>query len=160
MKRLAQRRNASAAISTAVLALGAFAAFGAAAAHATSPQDAVITVQTAGASDTGPAGPFTATGPICLSGQTETLFRSAHGFERGFGGQIRVGKRFTCDDGSGTFDLLLEVSVRFDPVTITYHWVAAGGTGAYADLHGTGTGTGTPTDDFLLDIYTGTLHSD
>ena len=139
----------------------AAACWAAAAAGATPPQPVAIEVHTTGAGDAGPAGPFTASGSVCPAGETETLSRSTAGFERGFGGQIQVRKRFICDDGSGTFDLLLNVAIRFgDPLTIAFHWVVVDGTGAYAGLHGTGTGTGVPTDAYLLDTYTGALHID
>lgn len=136
------------------------AALTAAGASATPPVPVSIAAQTVDAANGDASGPFTASGPVCPSGMTYTESRDTAGFERGFGGQIRVTKLFVCDDGSGSFELKLNVAIRFAPFSDTYRWVVVGGTGAYENLHGTGSGTGTPTDDFLLDEYTGTMHSD
>jgi len=132
----------------------------AATAGATPPEPVSIVAQTVDPGSDGATGPFTASGPVCSSGMTYTESRDIAGFERDFGGQIHLTKLFVCDDGSGSFELKLNVAIRFGPFTDTYRWVVVGGTGAYENLHGTGSGTGTPTDDFLLDEYTGTMHTD
>jgi hypothetical protein len=132
----------------------------AASASATPPEPVSIVVQTVDPGSDGATGPFTASGPICPSGMTYTESRDAAGFERGFGGQIQVTKLFVCDDGSWSFELKLNVAIRFAPFSDTYEWVVVGGTGAYENFHGTGSGTGTPTDAFLLDRYTGSVHTD
>ena len=132
----------------------------AAGAGATPSEPVTITVQTVEAATGEASGPFTAAGPICPSGVTYTESRDTSGFERGFGGQIRVTKLFVCDDGSGSFELKLNVAIRFGPFSDTYNWVVVDGTGAYADLRGTGSGTGTPAGDVLLDEYAGSMHID
>src|SRR4051794_1446277 len=136
------------------------AALTAAGAGATTPEPVSIVVQTVEPGSDGATGPFTASGPICPSGTTSTVSRELAGFERGFGGQIRVTKLFVCDDGTGSFELKLNVAIRFAPFSDTYQWVVVDGTGAYENLHGAGSGTGTPTDAFLLDQYTGSVHTD
>jgi hypothetical protein len=128
----------------------------AAPAYATPPQDVAIQIQTTDFGD----GPFTATGPVCPSGTTSTPLRLAAGFQSGRGGNILVAKEFTCDDGSGSFLLLLRVKIAFEPFSDTFTWSVLGGTGAYENLHGSGSGFGTPTPDFLLDTFTGGMHID
>lgn len=77
-------------------------------------------------------------------------------------------KQFTCDDGSGTFEM--KIQVQF-PVTIdeshwpVYHWVVVGGTGDYEDLKGNGSGfVAFPIfdDDWSIigdyGVYQGTMH--
>jgi hypothetical protein len=125
-------------------------------AEATEPQDVLIEIQTTGSGD----GPFTATGPVCASGTTSTPLRLTAGFQSGSGGNILVAKEFTCDDGSGSFVLLLRVKIAFDPFSDSFTWSVLGGTGAYAGLHGSGTGFGTPQPEFLLDTLTGGMHID
>lgn len=56
------------------------------------------------------------------------------------GFNILIVKRFTCDDGSGAFDVKLQV--RIDQKGDNFNWVILGGTGAYERLHGTGQGVG------------------
>jgi hypothetical protein len=147
-------------LTSVVCILSVGAALTAGGASATPPEPVSIVVQTVDAGSDGATGPFTAFGPICPSGMTYTVSRELAGFERGFGGQIRVTKLFVCDDGSGSFELKLNVAIGFAPFSDTYEWVVVGGKGAYENLHGTGSGTGTPTDAFLLDEYSGSVHTD
>jgi hypothetical protein len=132
----------------------------AASANATPPQDVLIQVQTVSVPNSDASGPFTASGPVCPTGTTSTPFRRTAGFERGTGGEIFVGKEFTCDDGSGSFLLVLHVTITFEPFSDTFTWRVMDGTGAYENLHGTGSGTGVPMPDFLLDTFTGEMHID
>jgi hypothetical protein len=50
--------------------------------------------------------------------------------------ELLITKRFTCDDGSGTFDL--ELQIHIVGPTERFTWVVKGGTGPYEHLHGTG----------------------
>jgi len=58
--------------------------------------------------------------------------------------QLQVNKTFTCDDGSGTFDIKMQIHANFDTGIESFTWVATGGTGAYSRLHGSGTGSTVP----------------
>lgn len=106
-------------------------------------------------------GTFTATGPICESGTTLDPVVLGVGFQSGQRGQLLVVKEFTCDDGSGTFTMLLRVTLRFVPTfSDTFTWSVISGTGAYENLHGTGEGFGVPTDTGVFDTYAGRMHFD
>lgn len=103
-------------------------------------------------------GVFTSNGSVlCASGTTTNVFL-------GTGGQSDRGlilhdlKTITCDDGSGSFTLLINGRTGFNVGEGTFaQWVVVSGTGDYANLHGRGTETGTYTDDGLSEIYVGWL---
>ena len=69
---------------------------------------------------------------------------------------LDVNKTFVCDDGSGSFDMLLFVRLKMvnGQFTNNFRWMITNGTGAYEDLSGFGTGGGIPGDQ-PLDFYTG-----
>jgi hypothetical protein len=140
-----------------LVALIAATAIAVAPAQAAPPQSVTISdyVTVGPAPDFAASGTFTTTGPLCGAGTdanlSRTLLPSLPGTQN-----ILVTKRFTCNDGSGTFDLALFVHLTFEPFTDTFYWTAIGGTGAYQHLHAAGTGTGVPQDDgALLDTYRG-----
>jgi hypothetical protein len=96
-------------------------------------------------------GTFTASGPavdaglICESGDVNDYGIILAGEQSRVGKiQIPVWKRFTCPDG----ELFIRIQVHLDLETFTetFSWVVLGGTGAYADVHGSGQGT-TVSDD-------------
>jgi hypothetical protein len=91
-------------------------------------------------------GPFTvsesASGDLCPSGQTATTFNFVTRSEPNRL-DLLVGKHLTCDDGSGTVDLVLAVRLTDRD---NFMWTVTGGTGKYEDLQGNGTGTGRFTD--------------
>ncbi|MDH3307357.1 MAG: hypothetical protein OEO77_07570 [Acidimicrobiia bacterium] len=72
---------------------------------------------------------------------------------------------FTCSAGGGfdsddSFVLKLQVHVTASGVLVS-NWTVKGGTGAFADLHGSGRGLGsflTPPPPGVDDVYTGKLH--
>lgn len=99
-------------------------------------------------------GPFRATGrSLCPSGQVATTYNFFLGsVADGF--NLVVGKSFTCDDGSGTFDLVLYVEVRPGVRRNDFRWLITHGTGRYEGLHGAGTGVGDYSDP-PIDHYTG-----
>jgi len=111
-------------------------------------------------------GTFVATGPavdnglICPKGKTIDVGAFASGWQSGQGVNYHVLKEFTCDDGTGTFVMKLEVRVDFRGDNA--NWMVFSGTGDYVKLHGTGKligiyfmgGSG------VLDTYTGKVHSD
>ena len=65
-----------------------------------------------------------------------------------------VGKSFTCDDGSGTFDVVIYVAVRPEAPRNNFRWLITHGTGQYEGLLGSGTGFEDSAGD-ELDHYLG-----
>jgi hypothetical protein len=92
-------------------------------------------------------GTFEATGPavdgglVCASGTVDDTRIIFVGFQSNRSAQIPVRKTFTCDDGSGTFFVKIQVHLEFATSTEFFSWVVLGGTGDYADLSGAGSGT-------------------
>jgi hypothetical protein len=131
-------------------------------AGATPPLDVGFQVETV-VPDEGPTyGPFVASGAavddgtMCPTGTTVDLTAAVSETPQGV--NIGVVKRFTCDDGSGDFDVKLQV--RIDRKGDNFSWVVLGGTGEYQRLHGTGSGFGIPFPGGVLDLYDGQLHVD
>lgn len=102
--------------------------------------------------------PFTSTGGIvCATGEVSTLSTVFAGGQSGFHAQITTVKHFECETGS--FDVLVRVTL--DEVTFNTEgtWTVLRGTGAFEGLHGSGRVTGTRVaDDKVLDEYTGSMH--
>jgi len=104
---------------------------------------------------------FTAAGGVvCPSGTSPgTSDISLHGDVLTFD----VAKTFTCDDGSGTFDIHIRANFQFCDPTDEGVWKVTGGTGAYAHLKGGGQLVGVyfPGDgcsaEGILDHYVGTM---
>jgi hypothetical protein len=92
------------------------------------------------------SGPATDSGLICPAGTVLDTSLVFGGFQSGRGFQVLVRKTFTCNDGSGTFFVKLQVHAANDG-TESFTWVAQGGTGAYESLRGSGTGFSVPNDD-------------
>jgi len=99
-------------------------------------------------------GPFNATGrSLCPSGQVATTYNFFLGsVPDGF--NLVVGKSFTCDDRSGTFDVVIYVEVKPGAARNNFRWLITHGTGQYEGLLGSGTGFGDSLGDGL-DHYTG-----
>ena len=141
-------------------------AFPVASSAASPPEDVTFEVDTDfinGAT----GGPFVASGPavddglVCATGDTIDVFAKASGFQSERGFNIQVIKLFTCDDGSGDFEIKLQV--RIDQQGINFNWAIVGGTGAYERLHGSGDGVGLPPPagtDGDFDVYPGKVHID
>lgn len=132
--------------------------------NAAPPEDVLIEVDVTVSPEGPSVGTFTATGPVCASGVTIDVFARSAGFESERRVQILVGREFTCDDGSGTFLLLIRVHAQFEergsPVfvhPIPKSWSVLAGTGAFENLHGAGDGFGEPTADGFFDTLTGRL---
>ncbi len=104
-------------------------------------------------------GEFTSTGSdaICQAGTVldDRLLISGWPSRAGLL-QILVVKTFTCDDGSGTFVVELQVHANPDG-TERFTWVVQGGTGDYVNLRGRGRGTTVPAGDGVDNTYTGFL---
>ena len=149
------------AILSATLALGVLAAPAAAAA----PPEGVTIVSNVTFVDGGPnVGDFTASGAavgagtLCPSGTfVDDGIRFA-GFPARTGEvQLQVLKTFTCDDGSGTFSVKMQIKANFGTGIETFQWVITGGTGDYASLHGSGTGTTVPREGGNTNTFRGQL---
>jgi hypothetical protein len=101
---------------------------------------------------------FTATGPLCASGTFEDTVAAVGG---GHSGQpkieLLITTVYTCDDGSGTFDMLKHVFLEFseDSSTSTGPVQILGGTDAYAGLIGHGVDNGTSTGPIGVGQITG-----
>jgi hypothetical protein len=146
---------------SALLALGAVAGPAAAAA----PPRSVTIVSDVTFNQNGPNfGTFTATGAavdagtMCESGTfVDTGIRFA-GFQGHQGEvQLQVFKTFTCDDGSGTFDVKMQIQANFGTGLETFQWVITGGSGDHAGLHGSGRGTTVPRDGGNTNTYLGAI---
>ena len=84
-------------------------------------------------------------GVVCADGTFVDTFIKVSGFQSDRGVvQLQVMKAFTCDDGSGTFDVKLQIQANVDTGVETFTWVAKGGTGDYTGLRGSGGGSTVP----------------
>lgn len=107
-----------------------------------------------------PIGTFDASAPLCDGGSTLDIAGLAAGYQSQFRMQLVVAKQFTCTE-EDTFTLLLQVHLTFAPeYTNHFTWTVLRGTGAFADLHGTGTGSAVPTATGGTDTYVGRIHFD
>jgi hypothetical protein len=100
-------------------------------------------------------------GLICASGTVLDTGIVFAGFQNGRSAQILVRKAFTCD-GGGTFFVKIQVHLDFETSTETFTWVVTGGTGAYANLRGSGSGAtvgdGSNPQTGNFNTYTGFVH--
>jgi hypothetical protein len=84
-------------------------------------------------------------------------------FVAGFGrmgrgvGTFHLIKTLTCDDGSGTFQILVNAAAAPSSPGTLGGFAVVGGTGDYAGLRGAGSLVGTGKDGGIVDVYTGTL---
>lgn len=103
---------------------------------------------------------FTATGGVlCDSGTavTDPIFAAGFGAKGRGVGTFHLIKTLTCDDGSGTFQILVDASTApTSPGTIG-GFAVVGGTGDYTGLHGAGSLVGTATNGGIIDVYMGRL---
>ena len=110
-----------------------------------------------------PGGLFTANGNVlCRSGQEATPFAAVSRMFPDGSAEYLVKKEFTCDDGSGTFEMLLIVHPGYAATgqrTNIFRWMVTGGTGAYAELEGFGTGFQDPRNVGFgwADLYNGRI---
>jgi hypothetical protein len=112
-------------------------------------------------------GDFTASGAavesglVCASGSVVDTGIVFGGFQSGRGAQILVRKTFTCD-GGGTFFVKIQVHLDFETSTESFTWLVLGGTGAYANLRGSGDGStvsdGSDPQTGNFNTYVGGLH--
>lgn len=103
-------------------------------------------------------GVFTSDGSVVCGSGTTSGELIGSGFQSGRGGIFHVRKTITCNDGSGTFTLLIQARVGINVGNVAYGpWVVLNGTGSYVDLHGRGTVIGTPVPGGISDLYVGWL---
>ncbi|MEA3501749.1 MAG: hypothetical protein U9R47_03175 [Actinomycetota bacterium] len=111
-------------------------------------------------------GPAFDSGSVCGIGTTLDLYTKAAPkmgpSPRGV--NLQILKEFTCNDGTGTFFVKLQVRIDFTKGT-TFNWVIVGGTDDYEDLKGNGSGFVAspiplpPADPIgVYDVYEGKLH--
>ena len=106
------------------------------------------------------SGPAADAGLICESGTFEDVGIRFAGFQSDRGIiQIQVLKQFTCDDGSGTFDVKMQIQANVDTGIETFSWVILGGSDDYASLRGAGSGSTVPNAPIgNINTYEGQLH--
>ena len=99
---------------------------------------------------------FTATGGVvCPSGTATTDFRKFAG--GGAAGSFHLTKTLVCDDGSGSFTIVVNAATVFGTPNDQGGWAVLSGDGQYATLHGGGNLVGTYVADGIIDSYTGSL---
>jgi hypothetical protein len=114
----------------------------------------------------GSTGSFEASGPaveaglICPEGDVyDTDYRSA-GTQSNRFINLFVHKLFVCADGSGSFEMDLNVRISA-PLPTKGTWRVVAGEGSYARLHGVGKLTAQRTgENTVTDLYKGSLHID
>jgi hypothetical protein len=140
---------------------------GAPVAAASPPQAVHIEVKTSFDPNTDlSGGPFTASGPavdaglVCAAGDATDVAPgkvAAWQSPAGRGINIQIVKQFACDGDGPTFLVKLQVRLDFANGTDSFQWVVVGGSGAYANLHGSGSGCGdyAAYPSGVLDVYDG-----
>ena len=103
---------------------------------------------------------FTTTGGVlCASGTavTDPVFIAGFGRQGQGAGTFHLIKTLTCDDGSGTFQILVNAGSSPNSSGTVGGFAVVGGTGAYTGLQGGGSLIGTFTEDGIIDVYIGRL---
>ena len=115
-----------------------------------------VTIEVITASPTG--GTFTTSGAgLCPSGTT-TDQDVGTGGQSGSHANFHDLKTFTCADGSGTFTANVQAQLIFGAPTDSFTWNIVGGTGAYANLRGSGNGVGDELPTEIDDHFAGAVH--
>jgi hypothetical protein len=99
-------------------------------------------------------------GIVCPVGTTADISIQVAGPPEGAFRNLTILKRFTCDDSSGTFDLMLNVRLDLTTHETIAQWRVVSGTGDYTNLHGRGYLVGIPIDPgvSIFDVYDGTMN--
>ena len=109
-------------------------------------------------------GPAVDSGTMCPGGTfTDVYAKGAPNMGQSPNGfNLQLVRDFTCEDGTGTFLMKLQVQITY---LATFNWVVLDGTGAYEDLKGNGNGYGDfplfgpgPEPIGVQDVYEGKLH--
>ena len=143
-------RAAAAALAGAIVA----ALAGAGSALATTP--APVTIEVITASPAG--GTFTTSGGGLCPGGTTTDQEFGTGGQSGHHINFHVRKTFTCADGSGTFTANVQAHLTFGAPADSFTWNILRGTGAYANLRGSGNGVGDELPTEIDDHFAGAVH--
>lgn len=107
------------------------------------------------------SGPAVDAGVICPHGDVSDTMNMVAGYQSVRLVNLFIRKVFVCSDGSGSFEMNLNVHLVNDPYQAISQWVIVAGDGAYARLRGTGGIFAAPLDeDHLIDTYDGKLHID
>ena len=106
------------------------------------------------------SGSAVAAGVMCATGTVDDLSVAVSGPPAGSFRILKVHKRFYCADGSGTFDVNLNVRLDLTTNETTARWSVIEGTGDYAGLDGNGSLVGTPIipGTSIHDVYDGRVH--
>jgi len=88
---------------------------------------------------------------------TDRVFAAGFGRQGRGQGSFHLIKTLTCDDGSGTFQILIDASTAPSSPGTLGGFAVVGGTGDYAGLRGAGSLVGTATNDGIIDVYMGHL---
>lgn len=106
------------------------------------------------------SGPAVDAGIICQAGDVYDVEVRAAGRSHKLL-NLFVHKLFVCKDGSGSFEMDLNVQAVFSPQQTRAEWRVAASDDAYARLRGNGKLTAaSPGGDVVIDTYTGALHTD
>jgi hypothetical protein len=101
---------------------------------------------------------FVATGGVvCPEGTATTDFKKFGGSDRSRAGTFHLTKTLVCEDGSGTFTIVVNAATLFDSPTDHGGWAVLSGTGDYETLRGGGIVVGTYVPDGIIDVYSGSL---
>jgi len=106
------------------------------------------------------SGPAVDAGIVCPTGIVNDTLLDINNLPGGKTRILNVLKEFVCEDGSGTFNINLNVRLNLDTHRTTASWDVVSGSGAYASLGGSGTLVGMPivAGESIQDVYDGTLH--
>jgi hypothetical protein len=134
-------------------------------AAASAPADVTILSEMVLPPDAAPYGTFVASGPavdagiLCPAGDVFDVETRAAGYQSGRLVMLFVHKHFVCTDGSGSFEMNLNVQgAPAWPRGTTAEWRVVAGDGDYAGLQGEGTPTADVAPGMVTDHYTGRLH--
>ena len=104
---------------------------------------------------------FAATGGVvCASGTSSTEASATFGGRKNMGRfTFHVVKTLTCDGGTGTFKLSVDVAQTSDGTGTKGGFAVGEGTGSMTGIHGGGqiVGTNYPDGTGITDVYTGLL---
>jgi len=105
-------------------------------------------------------GPAVTSGRVCAKGTVDEVSIRTSGPPNGDFEKWHVTNRFTCEDGSGTFVVRVQITFNLIDSTTKGRWMIVEGTGNYADLSGKGSVDGTPINIGLIisDNYVGIVN--
>ncbi len=138
---------------------------------ASGPPQSLTLVSTTIFDPSGNHGTFTASGAavdnslICAAGSFLDTGIKFAGFQSNKAVQLQVFKTYSCSNANSFF-VKMQVHANFDGTEV-FTWVVRGGTGAFAQLHGSGSGTTVgifvstpdgPVETGNVNTFVGSLH--